>query len=168
LIAFEAKLGDVKRFFAALLLLSNFALAAGWVKYTSKDYGFSLEYPSGWRLIDKGAVVRFEAVKGDLAIAEWNISVYPAQSLETWVKSRQRSETLPDGSSRVEKIRDARVAGLPSKQIVLFAFDRYILEEAVVVGKRLYVISFDESNPNDVQFKAHAAQYQRMRSSLRF
>jgi hypothetical protein len=158
----------VKRFFAVLLIFSSVALAAGWVKYNSKDDGFSLEYPSGWRLIDKGSVVRFEAVKGDLVVAEWNISAYAAQPLKTWVQSRRRTETLPDGSSRVEKVRNARLAGLPSKQIVLFGFDRYILEEAVVVGKRLYVISFDEDNPNDAQFKTHAAQYRRMRSSLRF
>jgi hypothetical protein len=151
-----------------VLLVSSVALAATWVKYSSRTLGFSLEYPTGWRFIERGSGVRFEAIKGDLVVAEWNISTYPAQSLEAWVKSRKSSETLPDGSSRVEKVRNARVAGLPSKQIVLFAFDRYILEEAVVVGKRLYVLSFDEDNPNDPQFKAHAAMYARMRSSLRF
>ncbi|NJK46034.1 MAG: hypothetical protein HC933_18795 [Pleurocapsa sp. SU_196_0] len=130
--------------------------------------GFSLEYPNGWGYFEQISGVRFEARRGDSTVAAFDISVFPAQSLEAWVKSRKSSETLPDGSSRVEKVRNARVAGLPSQQIVLFAFDRYVLEEAVVVGQHLYVLSFDEDNPNDPQFKTHAAMYARMRSSLRF
>jgi hypothetical protein len=158
----------MNRIFVLLFALFGVAVAGGWTTFRSSALGFSIQHPSGWRVTARAAQVTFEALRADLAVASFTVNVYPAQSLDAWVRSRRATETLPDGSSRVERVRDARLGTRATKQLVLFAFDRSVLEEAVVVGKRLYVISFDEDNPNDPQFKAHKAMCQQMRSSLRF
>lgn len=159
----------MKSVWIALLLVFGTALAAGWTSYRSSALGFSIQHPTGWQVNASSSDVTFRALgKDQQLLAEFAVGVRKPMPLAAWVKARQREETLPDGSSRVESVRDVQLAGRPAKRIVLFGFDRYIREEAVLANGRLYVISYDHDNPNDPNFKTHQAIYATMRSSLKF
>ena len=149
--------------------LVGVVLAAGWVNYRNAALGFQLRYPTGWKVSTAREGTKSEVwFRTPNPGAEFGVIVLPAMDLNAWVKRRKAEEILPDGSSRVENTADTRLGGRVAKRIVLFGFDRYIAEVAVVVGKRLYVIVYDFDNPNDPLFVTHRKQYQEMRTSLTF
>ena len=146
----------------AVLVLA--ALAAGWSQYRSSALGIELSYPTHWKSKAQGDSVIFNSKEPQ---GEFSVRIHQAMPLSIWVETRRKSETLPDGSSRVEKVGDTRLAGLAAKRIVLFGFDRYIVEEAVVSKGKLYVLQYDSQNPNDPQFAQHWAVYTKMRASFK-
>jgi hypothetical protein len=148
----------------ALTVLTS-AVAAGWLIYHSKTLGLSIAHPQDWSAKVSKNTVTFASKE---TAGEFMVRIEPLMKLEAWVQMRRKAEVLPDGSSRVEKISDTRLAGRPAKRIVLFGFDRYIREEAVSANGKLYVIQYDSENPNDAAFAEHKSIYAKMRDSLKF
>jgi hypothetical protein len=135
-------------------------LALSWISYAGS--GFSLEKPTAWKTESLPGKVIFGSGEARLVVR-----TEKAASLAAWAQNRKQTQTLPDGSSRVQKTSDTRLAGLPAKRLVLFGFDRQVLEEAVFRKGVVYVLEYDLENPNDPKFSEHQAIYAKMRSSFK-
>jgi hypothetical protein len=141
------------------------AFAADWLTHHNKILGLSIAHPQDWSARVSKNTVRFASKDASGAFI---VRIDPSMKLEAWAQLRRKAEVLPDGSSRVEKTSDSRLAGRPAKRIVLFGFDRSIVEEAVNANGKLYVIQYDSENPNDAAFAQHKSIYAKMRDSLKF
>ncbi len=150
-------------FIVLMVALTVPAVAAGWIAYQNRVLNFQINHPADWHSTASKDAVVFQSADPN---AQFGVRTRKPVSLSAWVELRRQEELLPDGSSRLEKTSDTRLANRPAKRIVLFSFDRYTVEEAVIARGKLFVLEYDAQNPNDPQFAAHQAIYARMRASF--
>lgn len=163
-------------------------LSIPWETYINEQYGYSLEYPHGWRMLqakprtgnkeeqESGILVENELQKvtflekdHKLWQGEFQVRVFenPARiSLDEWMKRNEPRDIT--GGSLVQGKSDELLNGEPAVRLSALGFDHEQIEIVSLYRGLVYRISFAGRNPNDDELKEHRKIYERMRLSFRF
>ncbi len=166
-------------------LVLSAAQTAGWESYRNSDFGYEIEYPAGWEVIEaqpraddavlwEGEVlfpgvhqkVTFKEPEGSFWPGEFRVLVHElveGRTLDEWADSTN-ADVYDD--SLVTGAEDVKLAGRDARRFTIFAFDHTGIIVALVHDGKIYQVGYAGSNPNDPDIEEHAAIYQRMQESF--
>lgn len=161
---------------------------AEWKIYRNEKFGYKIEYPNGWEVIEAKPRIRNEATwEGNILIDEeiqkvtflerkyvnWQgefqirILANPDKlNLEQWIRYHEPRDVT--GGSLIQGISDTIVDGRVVKKLSIFGFDHEGIAIVLLYKGNICDISFAGSNPNDAEVKKHQEIYQQMLSTFRF
>jgi len=161
-----------------------------WKTYTNRTYNYSLQYPATWtadeanpgagdqygNTLFSGELQKVEFINEDGSGTPNPVTDIPTQVfvnvlpntanqiLDTWAK---KYEVGGDGLFPFTE--NTTWGGLPAKKANnIFKGDHTTDEIAVMKDNKIFIISYDGSNPNDPSFQAHSQIYQHMIDSFMF
>ena len=151
----------------------------GWLSYSRPDFGYAIQYPRGWEVIEAEPKKEPKAVWGgyiligdeiqkttflekdyDLWQGELQVILYRNEeglSLAQWLEKNEPQDV--EGGSLVQEVSDVRLAGCPAKRLSIFGFDHEQLEIDFIYKGHVLSITYTGQNPNDPQLKKHQEIY---------
>lgn len=153
----------------------------GWEEFASQSFGYTIEYPGSWRLLEAGPWHRevksraeflspgelekltFLGPAGGTWSGLFELRVLPnpdGRALDAWLESFR----LPNLS--FVNMTDTTLAGLPAKRWTRHAYDLTQREIVAVSGDRAFYLSFDANRDENPDFEAHQEIYRRMVESF--
>jgi len=165
-----------------------------WKTYTNRTYNYSLQYPATWTADEAkpGAAHQYgntlfsdelqkvEFINEDGYGTPNPVTDYPTQvlltvlpntanqTLDTWAKSYE-ADGVGHNVHLFPFTENTELGGLPAKKANnIFEGDHGQDEIAVMKDNKIFIISYDGSNPNDPSFQAHSQIYQHMIDSFMF
>lgn len=181
----EARERGRRSLFALLALLPAAACApdggGSWAEYRSERFGYTIEYPGDWTVIEARpweremtsqsefleagelGKVTFLEPQGDVWPGQFELRVLPnpdGQSLEEWLDGFRLANLS------FANMVDTTLAGLPAKRWTRFAYDLIHGEYVAVAGDRAYYVSYDASRDENPDFEVHQDIYGRMVESF--
>lgn len=163
--------------------------------YTCEEYGFSIKYPVGYRVIEAkprsetksqwGAEilsefelhkVTFIEIEYEMWPGQFEISVLPNEDglgLMEWVERFMEKEEValvePDSDDpSIFGVGEVTIDGKPVIRLHLFNYDHTGIELFTTHNGYIYNLSFAGSNPNDPSVEEHMALYVEMIESFEF
>jgi hypothetical protein len=159
-----------------------------WKVYKNKKYGYQLNFPSGWQMIEakprEGNKTEWAAkILGNNELqkvtfleeepgiwpGEFQICVYSNPErlgLGEWIEKNEPQDIT--GGSLLQDVSDISLSGKPGKRLSIFGFDHEIIEIVMLYKELIYSLNFAGNNPNDPKQKEHELLYNYMLSTLVF
>lgn len=184
----------MKRYFHFLSIILVTAIATGaqqgqdiqWVKYSNKEYGYSIKYPAGWKVTEaeprrdnKASQSEKILMPGELhkiaftdtsdrywqaTLAIRVLKLPKGKTFAQWMKEYEASDTTD--FNPVEQVIDTTVSGHPAKKATLFNFD-HIGQELILKHKYgVMLVSYEGQNPNDKRNEWHIETFRKMIKSF--
>jgi hypothetical protein len=170
----------------ACALVSPAAQPDEWRTYHHERYGYELQYPAGWTVVEArtrsgGALhragemlspgvfhkVTFREPAGKVWPGEFVVLVREhvnGRSLDEWADANftdVHDETL------VSSAEDTTVGGRTARLFTIFGFDHTGIVVAFVRDGKIYEIGYTGANPNDPDRAEHRWIYERMKRSFK-
>ncbi|HTY39561.1 MAG TPA: PsbP-related protein [Candidatus Paceibacterota bacterium] len=163
--------------------LATFSLSdmSGWQTYRNEEYGFEIKYPADWKE-NKATIASFSGQATLLAGAhmmeksytmwpgEFDVQVYADDknlSLDEWINENQPRD--PSGGTLVRSIKNASLAGIAAKELMIFGFDHTRRVIIAPKGGRVYYLEMETGeNPNDPKLEKHEAEVELILSTFKF
>ena len=162
---------------------------AQWKTYVNEAYGYALEYPGGWKVIEAkprvednkavwGANILFEGELQKVTFLESEHAHWQGEfqvrvlsnpddiELEHWIRMHEPQDVT--GGSLIQGISDTRIGGHPAKRLSIFGFDHEGIDIVARHEGHIYYVTFTGRNPNDDQLERHLQIYDHMLSSFKF
>lgn len=158
-----------------------------WQKYSSKEYGYSIKYPAGWKATEaeprrgnKAAQSEKILMPGELhkiaftdtsdrywqaTLAIRVLELPKGKTFTQWMKEYEASDTTD--FNPVEQVIDTIVSAQPAKKATLFNFDHTGQELILKHKYGVLLISYEGQNPNDKRNQWHMEVFQGMIKSLK-
>ncbi len=174
-----------------LVLVAPLEAAArepGWYTYRNQAFGYQVEYPAGWKVLeatrrtsdsatwagsilieDEVQKVTFLEHEYEMWQGEFEVRVLENakhRSLDAWAKNYEVQDV--SGGSLIEAVEEAALGGRPAKRFKLFLFDHQGIQIVGFHRGRIYQLGFAGENSNDPNLKKHQAIYERMTAGFRF
>jgi|GEM_PF-1977309 len=162
-------------------------LEAEWLTYKQPAFGYEIEYPSDWQVVEAapkksnkaqwaGNVLLGNEVQKTTFLetnhgiwqAEFQVSVEAdteGLGLEEWLRRNEPRDVT--GGSLVQDRTDVTVDGRPAVRLSVFGFDREVVLIVLRHEKRIFRFDFSGRNPNDPEAAVHSAVFARMLGSFR-
>jgi hypothetical protein len=164
---------------------------ANWKTYNSSAESYQIKYPSNWVLIEAGkthsdsGAARYdlneiggekEIQKISLAYSDSDLTLFEiavfANSSNLTIDEIVKKDTKPYPTevppNSKEVVRMLKVDGINAVQYSIFGFDRQISVIAFTKNRKVYRITFDESNVNDPDFEKNNKIYEQILSTFKF
>lgn len=158
-----------------------------WQKYSSKEFGYTIKYPTGWKITEAKPRKDNKAAYGgeillpgelqkvsfaDTSDRYWQaqlqiriIEIHKGKTFDQWVKEYEYSDTTD--FNPVEQVKDTVVSGRPAKKATLFNFD-HTGQELILKNKHgVMLISYEGQNPNDKRNEWHRGIFRKMIESFK-
>jgi len=185
----------MKRYFSLLRICVVVTIASGllygqnvkWQKYSTKEFSYSIKYPSDWKITEAKPRKDNKAAYGGEILAPgelhkvsftdtsdryWQatlairvLELPKGKTFNQWMKEYEASDT--NDFNPVEQVIDTTVSGRPAKKATLFNFDHTGQELILKHKKGVMLISYEGQNPNDKRNKWHMEVFDRMMKSFK-
>ena len=156
--------------------------------YRDKDFGYQMEYPTGWGVIEAKPRADNLATWAGYILEEGELRkvtfrervdvIWPGEfqivtlsnprrlTFMEWVEKYDVMDIA--GGSLIEKVEETTLGGEQAKRFAIFAFDHQGMEIAAMNQGLIYLLRFAGDNPNDPEMERHSEIYEHMVSSFRF
>ena len=166
-----------------------------WLVYTGEEYGFSIKYPNGYRVIEAKPHSETKSIWGaeilsglelfQVTFIEAEYEIWPGQfgisvllnesglGREEWVDNLMENEDValnvpnPEDLS-IFGVGEVTIDGNEVVRLHFFNFDHTGIELFTAHGGFIYNLSFAGNNPNDPSVEEHKAIYTEMVESFEF
>lgn len=159
-----------------------------WNLYKNETFGYQLEYPSGWQMIEAkpregnktewAAKILLDNELQKVTFLEKEYKIWPGElqicvysnpdklEIGEWIEKNEPQDIT--GGSLLQDVSDISFGGGKGKKLSIFGFDHEIIDIVIPHEGFIYSISFAGENPNDPKQKEHELLYTRMLSTLVF
>ena len=184
----------MKRYLTLLRICAVAAIATGplnrqdvkWQKYSTKEFGYSIKYPVGWKVtVAQPRKDNKVVYSGDILLSGelhktaftdtsdryWQaglairiLELPKGKTFDQWIKEYESSDATD--FNPVEQVIDTVISGRRAKKATLFNFDHTGKELLLEHKYGVMLISYEGQNPNDKRNEWHMEIFRKMIKSF--